>query len=193
MTLLAKFTGRIAGVLEWIVRYTAIAILVSLVCIVFFQVAHRMATDKSFVEIEELSITLAAWVAFLTVAYAARRRVHVRIEVFIEKLPFGMRNTIELLIYTAVCAATILLAWHGWGLAGRKMMIPMMVLPFKQGVQFYAYPIGMGLTAFFMLDHVLQTIRRFATKEPYVQADPVAEAPEVDGETALSIMNAKED
>ncbi len=155
MTKLAALSARLAAVLERIVRVIAIAIVVVLVCTVFFQVARRTLTGRSFVEIEELSIVLAAWVAFMTVAYAARRKVHVRIEVFIEKLPFSIRNTIELLINIAIFIATVLLVYYGYRLAMRKVMVPMIVLPIHQGVWYIAFPIGMALTSLFMLDNVI--------------------------------------
>lgn len=194
MNKLAAVSGKAAAVLEQIVRVVAIAIVVVLVCTVFFQVARRTLTGRSIVEIEELSIVLAAWVAFLTVAYAARKKVHVRIEVFIEKLPFSVRNTLELAIHVAVFAATVLLVYHGWKLAGRKMMVPMTVLPMKQSVWFSAFPVGMGIALFFMLDNVIQTLNRYLTREPYRPVDLMEEAVKAElgeGESAAEFMGNK--
>ena len=195
MSTIVTLSGKCAAFLEKIVKVIAIGILVTLVCIVFFQVAHRGVTSKSFVEIEEMSIVLAAWVAFLTISYAARRKVHVRIEVFTEKLPFNMRNTLELLIYGAMLFACVLLVYHGYFLATRKAMIPMMVLPIRQSVQFYAYPVGMGLTSLFMFDNFIQTLWRYRTKEPYRSVDVLEDIDiaKIDGKEAAMIMGNREE
>lgn len=174
---LAAISGTVAARLEQVVKVVAIAIVVVLVCTVFFQVARRTLTGRSFVEIEELSIVLAAWVAFTTVSYAARRKVHVRIEVFVEKLPFAARNTIEFLINLAIFAVCILLTYYGYRLAMRKVMVPMTVLPIHQGYWYCAFPVGMALTSLFMLDNTIQTLNRYLTREPYPLSDPLAEVP----------------
>ncbi|MDR1520980.1 MAG: TRAP transporter small permease [Planctomycetota bacterium] len=177
MSTLARILGKAAAALEVAVKTAAISVLVSLICVVFFQMARRTLTGRSFVEIEELSIILAAWLAFLTIPYAVRRKAHVRIETFIEKFPFVPRNSLELAINAAILATVLVAAYHGWRLAGRKIMVPMTVLPTHQGVWFYSFPVGMGLAAFFLLDNLAQTLNRFATREPYRLADPSPEIP----------------
>jgi TRAP-type C4-dicarboxylate transport system, small permease component len=176
MSTIARFSGRAASALEWLLRIIAISVLVVLVCTVFFQVARRTLTGKSIVEIEEFSIVMAAWLAFLTIPYAVRRKVHVRIEVFIEKLPFTAKNVLELTLHVAILAATVLVAYYGYRLAMRKVMVPMTVLPVHQGVWFISFPIGMAIASFFMLDNVVQTLHRFQTRESYLPVDPLAEA-----------------
>ncbi|MDR2392440.1 MAG: TRAP transporter small permease [Planctomycetota bacterium] len=173
---IAAVSGKAASILEQIVRWLAIAIVIVLVCSIFFQVARRTLTGKSIVELEELSIVLAAWVAFLTVAYAVRRQVHVRIEIFIERLPFFLRNATELAINAAILATTAILVYYGYRLAARKIMVPMTVLPVHQGFWYFAFPAGMGLAALFMIDNVIQILNRFHTRKPYRSADSSAEA-----------------
>ena len=176
MSTIARFSNRAAAILEKIVKLFAITVLVVLICTVFFQVARRTLTGKSFVEIEEFSIVLAAWLAFLTIPYAVRKRVHVRIEVFIEKLPFGIRNVLELTINLAILAASVIVVYYGYRLAGRKIMVPMTVLPIHQGYWFFSFPIGMAVAALFMIDNIIQILHRFQTRESYLPTDLLAEA-----------------
>jgi TRAP-type C4-dicarboxylate transport system permease small subunit len=175
MSKIAVASGKAASILEQIVRILAISIVVILVCVVFFQVVRRTMTGKSFVEIEELSIVLAAWAAFLTISYAVRRQVHVRIEIFIEKLPFFLRNATELAINSAILATTVILVYYGYRLAARKIMVPMTVLPVHQGFWYFAFPSGMGIAALFMIDNVIQILNRFRTRELYRSADSPAD------------------
>lgn len=192
MTTIARLIGKVAAALEAVIKVLAISVLVVLICTVFFQVARRTLTNKPFVEIEELSIVLAAWLAFLTVPYAVRKKVHVRIEVFIEKLPFGVRNTLELVINLAILAATLICVYYGYQLAGRKIRVPMTVLPIHQGFWFYSFPLGMGAASLFMIDNVIQILHRFQTREDYKPADPLTDAG-VAGLTTADLMEKKEE
>lgn len=158
MSVIAAGMAKLADWLEKIVRVVAIALLVVLVCAVFFQVARRTLTGKSIIQIEEFSIVLASWLAFTTVAYALRKKVHVRIEVFTEKLPFYMRHGLMLVIWAMILVACVSLVWYGLQLAQKKMMVPMTVLPVHSGYWYVSFPVGMSFSCFFLLDHVIQEL-----------------------------------
>ncbi len=158
MNKLAAGMSKLTKVVEKIVQVTAIVLLVILICAIFFQVARRTLTGKSIIEIEEFSIVLASWCAFLTVSYAAHKRVHVKIEVFTEKLPFYPRHILSLVIQVATFAACVVLTFYGWKLADKKMMVPMTVLPIHTGWWYASFPVGMAFTSFFMLDEIIRQI-----------------------------------
>ena len=130
---------------------------------VFLQVARRTLTGKSIIEIEELSIVLASWVAFLTISYAVRKRVHVRIDVLTAKLPFRVQHVLELLIQVAIFVMAIVLVVFGWQLAQNKMMVPMTVLPINSIWWYISYPVGMRFTCFFLFDNVVQELATVVT------------------------------
>ncbi|WP_101909138.1 TRAP transporter small permease [Marasmitruncus massiliensis] len=156
MNKIATVMSKLTKWLEQFVKVVSIILLVILVCTVFFQVARRTLTGKSFVEIEEFSIVLASWCAFMTVAYAVRRKVHVRIEVFTEKLPFYPSHILMLFIEATIFVAAVFLVRYGWQLAQNKMMVPMTVLPIKSGYWYISYPVGMAFACIFLLDNVIQ-------------------------------------
>lgn len=159
MKRLANIYSQFTHYLEVAVKNFSIVLLVMLICIVFFQVVSRVLTGKSFVQIEELSIVLAAWLGFFALSYTARKRIHVRIDVFVNMLPYRARKIIDVLIDIAVICATAYLVRYGYALAMRKMMVPMMVLPIKAGVQYMAFPAGMACTLFFLIDQLFADIR----------------------------------
>ena len=61
MKKISKGYSKVADIMEVINKNITIAFLVVLILIVFFQVACRVTTGKSFVQIEEISIVMAAW------------------------------------------------------------------------------------------------------------------------------------
>lgn len=174
MNKLAARMSKLTKVVEKVVQVIAIALLVILICAIFFQVARRILTGKSIIEIEEFSIVLASWCAFLTVSYAAHKRVHVKIEVFTEKLPFYLRHILSLVIQVVIFAACVSLTFYGWKLADKKMMVPMTVLPIHSGWWYASFPVGMAFTSFFVLDEIIQQIA-VLTNGPQAETPPEAQ------------------
>lgn len=158
MSVIAAGMRKLTDILEKIVKAIAILLLVILVCTVFFQVVRRTLTGKSFIEIEEFSIIMASWCAFMTVAYSIRKRVHVRIEVFTEKLPFRWNHGLILVIHTVLFIACLFLVRYGFQLAQKKMMVPLTVLPLNSGYWYVSFPVGMTFACLFLLDNVVQEI-----------------------------------
>lgn len=174
MSVFAAGMFKLAEWLERVVKVIAITLLVILVCVVFFQVVRRTFTGRSFIEIEEFSIILASWCAFMTVAYSARKKVHVRISVFTDKLPFYPRHFLMLVIQAVILGAGCFLVRYGWLLAQKKMMVPLTVLPLNSGYWYISFPVGMAFTCFFLLDHVVQELeilRKGPGAEEHLQAE----------------------
>ncbi len=151
--------SKVASFLEKVVKYAAMAVLVVLLCAIFFQVVRRVITGKSYTEIEELSIVMAAWLGFLTLAYAARKRVHVRIDVFASKLPLSVQRLLDILVSGVTLYASLELVRYGWALAQKKVQVPLAILPINAGWWYIAFPIGMAFTSFFLFEHILQEIK----------------------------------
>lgn len=145
--------------LELFVKNFSIVTMVLLICIVFFQVVSRVLTGKSFVQIEELSIVLAAWLGFFTLSYTARKQIHVRIDVLINKFSLRTRTSISIAIDVVMIYCLVYLVRYGYALAMRKMLVPLMVLPFPSGVQYLAFPAGMLCTLLFLIDQLVADCR----------------------------------
>lgn len=158
MSAIATGLGKLTNFLEKVVKWIAITLLVILVCTVFFQVVKRTFTGKSIIEIEEFSIILASWCAFMTVAYSIRKHAHVRIEVFTEKLPFYLNHGLMLIIETTIFIAAVFLVWYGFQLAQKKMMVPLTVLPLNSGYWYTSFPVGMTFSCIFLFDNVIQEL-----------------------------------
>ena len=127
--------------LEIAVKFFSIFILTLLIGVVFFQVISRILIQKSFVQVEELSIVLVAWLGFFTLAYATRKKIHVRIDVFVNAFPIKVQLLLSIGIDLLVIIATFFLIRYGINLTIRKMMVPLMILPFPAGIQYLSFPL----------------------------------------------------
>jgi len=153
-----KFS-KVSDFFEKIVKNVSIVVLVVLICTVFFQVSSRILTGKSFPEIEEFSIIMAAWLGFFTLSYAAKKKVHVRIDVFVGKLPTSFQHVISIIISCVTLYASLYLVWYGWLLAEKKIQVPLAILPTNAGWWYVAFPLGFFFTSYFLLDHIIQEIK----------------------------------
>ncbi len=73
---------------------------------------------------------------------AARRGSHIRINVFIDRLPRGLRLGTEIVIQIAVLVFTVELIRWGWPLIGRNWDIEWVSLPLSSALLYVPVPIA---------------------------------------------------
>jgi TRAP-type C4-dicarboxylate transport system permease small subunit len=83
---------------------------------------------------DELARYLLVWLAFAGWMLATRRHSHIRIEVFVARLPPRLRRVAEISTQLTVAGFGIALAWYGWALIGRNMDVEAISLPVPQAV-----------------------------------------------------------
>ncbi|MDX1268046.1 MAG: TRAP transporter small permease, partial [Oceanisphaera sp.] len=76
-------------------------------------VVVRYTTDASFAFTEEFSVFLLVVLTFAGAALAARRHVHIRIELVEELLPIRLRPALYLLQWAASVLLLGLVVWYG--------------------------------------------------------------------------------
>jgi TRAP-type C4-dicarboxylate transport system permease small subunit len=91
---------------------------------------------------DELARFLLVWVAFFGWMLAARRHSHIRIEVFIAKLPPRLRRAAEIATQLAIAGFGLALAWYGWALIDRNMDVEAISLPLPQAVLYMPLPLA---------------------------------------------------
>lgn len=90
----------------------ALALLI--ICIISLgNVVVRYTTDASFAFTEEFSVFLLVVLTFAGAAVAARRHVHIRIELVEERLPVRLRPLLYVLQWAASVLLLGLVVWYG--------------------------------------------------------------------------------
>jgi TRAP-type C4-dicarboxylate transport system permease small subunit len=90
---------------------------------------------------DELARYLLVWLGFAGTMLAARRRSHIRIEVFVDRLPAPARRAAELAIQALVAAFGLALAWYGTGLIGRNLDVEAISMPVPQALLYLPLPL----------------------------------------------------
>ena len=103
---------RVANAFDRFAAAVACGLLVALLGCVTLGVVTR-AANNPLIWTDELSRFLMVWLAAFGWILASRRRIHVRIRYFQDKLPAGAHRGVEVAIQAAMTLFGVLIAWYG--------------------------------------------------------------------------------
>jgi TRAP-type transport system small permease protein len=107
----------------------AAAVLLCLVLLcVTLGVVTRAAGDP-LIWTDEVARFLMIWLAVLGWLLASRKRVHIRIRFFVDRLPADLRPYVEVILQLAVALFGALTAWYGSDLIRRNLDIEATTVP----------------------------------------------------------------
>jgi TRAP-type transport system small permease protein len=127
--------------LDRLIRIVAVALLMALLASVVTGVVCRQL-NRPVPWSDELAQYLLVWTGFTGWMIAARRRSHIRIDVFINRLPRAARLGMEVLIQLAVITLAIALIWWGWRLVPRSWDIEWVSLPLSSALLYVPIPLA---------------------------------------------------
>ena len=116
---------------SWFDRTVALlagSVTAALFVVVMLGVISREANDP-FIWTDELSRFLMAWVAGFGWILVSRRRAHVRIRYFHDKLPRSAWRVVEIVTQSSLVVLGVLVAWHGVVITMRNYDIEATTLP----------------------------------------------------------------
>ena len=94
-------------------EFLSLIFFTAMCCFMVLQLLSRYIFSSPLLFTEEFSRLCYVWVAFLGLAVAHRRRDHIRIDLFLNMLPSGMKKAVEAIIELACC---VILGYLGyWG------------------------------------------------------------------------------
>lgn len=100
---------------------------VLLLCVALGVVTRELGEPLSWTD--EAARFLMVWLAVFGWVLASRRRIHVRIRYFQDRLPVVLRGGVELAIQAALAVLGALIAWHGVVLVARNADLEATTLP----------------------------------------------------------------
>jgi len=108
---------------------------------------------------DEFSRFLMVWLAVFGWIVASRRRIHVRIRYFQDKLPAGGHKATEVAIQSAVALFGALVMVFGIGLVGRNFDLEATSLPISMAWMYVPMVLGGAITALQGAGEVIETLR----------------------------------
>jgi TRAP-type transport system small permease protein len=124
---------------ERLLRAAAVVLVMGLLGAVVTGVVSRLF-NRPVIWSEELAQYLLVWTGFLGLMIAARRRSHIRIDVFINLLPRPLRLVWEVLIQAAMIVFALAMARYGIALIGRNWDVDWVTLPLSAALLYVPIP-----------------------------------------------------
>lgn len=158
MTTLARFA-------DALVRALAATLLLSMLAcvtlgVVFRQLNHPLAWS------DELAQYLLVWTGLVGWIVATRRRSHIRINVFADRLPGPARKGLEILIQMSVIVFAAVLVRYSFGLMERTWDVELVSLPLTAAFLYLPIPaVGAALILQAVVE-IVETVRGTAPALP---------------------------
>jgi TRAP-type C4-dicarboxylate transport system permease small subunit len=124
-----------------IVRWAAVALLLSLLVAVLLGVLSRQL-NAPLAWTDELAQYLLVWTGFVGWIIAARRRSHIRITVFAEKLPVGAGRVLEIVTQAAIIVFAAVLIRYSFALIERNWDVESIALPISGAALYIVMPLA---------------------------------------------------
>ena len=118
----------LAALADRLVYWAAVVLLLTLLAVVVLGVFFRQI-NQPLAWSDELAQYLLVWTGFVGWIIAARRRSHIRIMVFAEKLPRPLQAALEIATQVAVVVFAGVLLRYSWALIERTWDVESIALP----------------------------------------------------------------
>lgn len=166
----------IKRLIEHLEEIISVALMAVLLVVLFTQVFTRFVLDAPAVWTEEASRVIFIYLALFGASAAIRTRSHVRIEFFVNYLPWKPRLLLSMVLDVVVVFTLLLLVKLGWETMGRQSMLQMISMPFSMAVFYAGFPVSMLLMAVRLLQRLFADFQdlfkadshEFATQKPRV-------------------------
>jgi TRAP-type C4-dicarboxylate transport system permease small subunit len=132
---------RIAAATEWALRVAAVVLLLGMLgCVVAGVVSRQLGNPLSWTD--EAAQYLLVWTGFTGMVLAARRRSHIRIDVFIDRLPPLARRVAEVIIQASVIFFAFALLRYSPALIERNLDVEWISVPLSAALLYIPLPIA---------------------------------------------------
>ena len=109
---------------------------------------------------DELSRFLMVWLAVFGWIVASRKRIHVRIRFFQDRLPARAHKAVEIAIQAAITLFGALVATYSFGLIGKNLDLDATTLPISMAWMYAPMVLGGAITALQGASELLETLWR---------------------------------
>lgn len=150
---------RLNAALARVSMVAAIAGLLVLIGVVFYQVFGRYVLNSSPTWTENLAIVLVLYVTMLGAAVGVRDAGHISLESLMVLLPPAARRKLEMLIYALVGLFGVAMAYNGWVLGWSVAGYTMPNLHVTEAVRYVPLVLSGGLIPLFCIEHIVAIAR----------------------------------
>ena len=139
--------------------FIACAIVIALLVCVALGVVTRALGDP-LIWTDELSRFLVVWLAVFGWVVATRKRIHIRIRFFQDRLPKQLHRLVEIAIQSAMLLFGAMVTIYSVGLIGKNLDLEATSLPISMSWLYAPLVLGGAVTAMQGAIELIETLRR---------------------------------
>lgn len=133
--------------------------LLLMTAIIFAQVFARYVLNDSPAWAEQAALLLMIWYVFIAAAAGVREGFHIRIAVFVDHLPGGLRHVMIVVGHVFVLLFGLAMAWYGVELVQATWGHVIPTLGLSRGWAYLPIPLSGVLIAGFSIEHIVAELR----------------------------------
>jgi TRAP-type C4-dicarboxylate transport system permease small subunit len=160
-------------VLKWLDKHIEEVFLVIfsvvMVTAIFMQVFMRYVLGSSLAWSEELARYCFIWLVYLGISYGVKKQRHIKVDIVLILLKDKWKIVLNIIANLIFLAFAVFVIIYGYSIADRLLSFgqtsPALQLP--MGLVYLATPVGMGLTAFRLIQQLIQLIRTLFGNESF--------------------------
>lgn len=151
---------KIADFVEKTVNRITVIFFMLIFAVMLSQIFFRYVLNSPLVWTEELCRYLFIWICFLGWTIALRKKSHISIGFFIEKLPHSFQKGITLVFQVVIFLFLIQLFRQGIAMTARSFNVPTITLFFSYAYVYLAAPLSAAIMLLYSILDCLEMIRR---------------------------------
>lgn len=164
----------VVGAFDSAVLFICCALVTAILVCVSLGVLTRTLGDP-LIWTDELSRFLMVWLAVFGWVAATRKRIHVRIRFFQDRLPARGHRATEVAIQSAMTLFGALVAGYGVGLIGKNSDLEATSLPVSMAWMYMPMVLGGAITALQAASEIVETLRPRPPARPPADDEAIVE------------------
>ncbi len=134
--------------------------LIVLVVLTFVQVLGRYFFGRSYAWIEELSVVILCWIAWISACLVLKDKKHLKMTFIIDKMPVKWRRLVGLSMGFFILTFLGIVIYTSKGTIEAMSGISFVALPLPINAKYLAVPVGASLLAYYVIRGWLPELKR---------------------------------
>ena len=142
------------------VEFVMVSLTVIMIALVTYQVFERYVLHYTPPWSEELAVYLMIWFGIIGIAAGVRRKSHMALEYFADKMPQPVQKGLRLFNYVIMLIYTSVLMYEGMNMVELTMSQKSPAIGLPVGYVYLALPVSAVLMVLFILEALVKEIKK---------------------------------
>lgn len=142
------------------VEFVMVSLTVVMIALVTYQVFERYVLQYTPPWTEELAVYLMIWFGIIGIAAGVRRKSHMALEYFADKMPKPVQKGLRLFNYVLMLIYTSVLVYEGMNMVQFTMSQKSPAIGLPVGYVYLALPVSAVLMVLFLLEALVKEIKK---------------------------------